>query len=176
MALFLRGQRCRLCGQPMLEGPVFGTWGVWLPNHDPLWKFCDGSMHWDCYASWPHRQRFASTYFHFWVEAEATNAFWHRAFLDDEVLVTVNPFEPVNAAWVHLKDTGSRIDVKLKNWVAWLGGTGGQQSPGPRCGGTTCQAGAARESPHRRAIARFNRPAPQNASCGAISGSRKGEA
>jgi len=104
----------------MLEGPVFGTWGVWLPNHDPLWKFCDGSMHWDCYASWPHRQRFASTYFHFWVEAEATNAFWHRAFLDDEVLVTVNPFEPVNAAWVHLKDTGSRIDVKLKNWVAWL--------------------------------------------------------
>ena len=120
MALFSRGQRCPLCDEPILEGPVFGTWGVWLPTDDPLWKFCDGAMHWDCYASWQHRKRFASTYFQFWVDAEGTNPFWHRAYLDENVLVTVNSLVPINAAWVHLKDAGSRIDVKLESWEAWL--------------------------------------------------------
>jgi hypothetical protein len=120
MAIFCHGQRCLLCDQPITEGEVFGTWGVWLPTNDPLWKFCDGVMHWNCYASWPHRKRFASTYFEFWVRSEEQNAFWHRAYLDDEFLVTVNPFAPVEAAWVHLKDTGSRLNVNFKNWEAWL--------------------------------------------------------
>ena len=114
MALFFTGQKCPLCEQPINEGPKFGTWGVWLPSHDPLLRYCDGVMHWDCYAEWPHRQRFASTYFQFWVNSEEENVFWHRAYLDDDVLVTVNPFEPIRSSWVHLKETGSRIDVKLK--------------------------------------------------------------
>lgn len=104
----------------MTGGAVFGTWGVWLPASDPLWKYCDAAIHWECYATWPNRKRFASTYFEFWVKEEENDPFWHRAYLTDDVLVTINPSEPIKSAWVHLKETGERISVKLGEWEQWL--------------------------------------------------------
>lgn len=119
--MFFYGQQCPICEQPITQGQsFFGSWGVWLPEGDPLLRFCDAAMHWDCYAAWPHRERFASSYFQFWVNDEKRNVHWHRAFLDGDVLVTVNPWEPVRSAWVHLRATGSRIDVKLDDWAKWL--------------------------------------------------------
>lgn len=119
--MFIYGLKCPLCEQPIKAGEaVFTTWGVWLRPDDPLAHCCDGGIHWECYAKWPHRRRFAETYFNFWVEGERSDVFWHRAFLDDQMLVTVNPAKPVESAWVVLKSTGSRISVKLSNWETWL--------------------------------------------------------
>lgn len=90
--MFITGQPCPFCDEPITQTqPVFSTWGVWLPQDDPLWRFCDAAMHWACYAEWPHRERFASTYFQFWVDAEQDDPFWHRAYLDHGVLVTARP-------------------------------------------------------------------------------------
>lgn len=99
---------------------LFSTWGVWLEERDPLASFCDGSMHWECYGAWPERAAFAAGYFEFWVENERHSLFWNKAYLDEGVLVTVNPSAPVESAWVYLKETGSRISVKLEEWDRWV--------------------------------------------------------
>jgi len=121
MALFVEGMECPLCGKPMLSNQaIFGTWGLWLPMDDPLVLFCDACMHWDCYADWPYRPRFAKSYIDFWVEEEKNNPLWSRAFLDEHTFVKVNPHAPFERIWVHLYDTGSRFDVSLDDWELWL--------------------------------------------------------
>jgi hypothetical protein len=121
MALLFAGMKCPLCGEPMdSEQPLFATWGVWLPESDALSRYCDAAMHWECYARWPERPSFARSYFEFWVQAEGGNPYWWRAFLDDNVFVTVNPAPSIESAWVHLAETGSRYDVRLVDWVGWL--------------------------------------------------------
>jgi hypothetical protein len=121
MALLLPGMPCPLCKQPMDSGQsLFSTWGVWLPKEDPLWRFCDATLHWSCYAAWPDRGRFARSYFEFWVAHEPQNPFWHRVHLDERVYAEVNPDPLVASVWVVLAETGSRISVKLSNWASWL--------------------------------------------------------
>ena len=121
MALFREGMACPLCKEPMQRRQsLFGTWGVWLPSSDPLHRYCDAYMHWECYATWKYRGRFARSYFEFWIEHEKTSPYWTRAYLDNFVLVTVNPITSVSAAWVHLADTGSRSYVLLTEWERWL--------------------------------------------------------
>lgn len=122
MALLLGGMKCSICGETLRDGePIFGTWGTWLPDTDPLFPFCDAALHWSCYATWPHRERFASTYFDFWVGSERQDLWWHRAYFDGDVLVTVNPVEPVRSAWIHLRPTGTRTSVRLTDWAGWVG-------------------------------------------------------
>src|SRR5262245_45575515 len=103
MALFFDGARCGLCLKPMNKGEaLFATSGVWLPPEDILHNFCDAAMHWDCYATWRHRARFAHCYFELWKEAESSNPCWYRCYLDAKTLVTVNPSEPISSACMHL--------------------------------------------------------------------------
>jgi hypothetical protein len=121
MALFRDGVACPLCGEPMQSSQkLFGTWGIWLPREDPLVRFCDACMHWDCYADWPERARFARSYIDFLVEDEKSNSLWSRAYLDENVFVKVNPHAPFELVWIHLYDTGSRYDVSLNDWESWL--------------------------------------------------------
>jgi hypothetical protein len=121
VGLFCEGMPCPLCNEPMLQRqPLFGTWGVWLPQNDPLEAYCDAVMHWECYATWEHRSSFARSYFDFWVEGRHQNPHWRPAYFDDTVLVTVNPSPPIEAAWVHLAATGTRHNPKLDDWAAWL--------------------------------------------------------
>ena len=112
---------CSICGKGFVKGErVFGRGCVWLPESVPLCGLCDGAMHADCYGEWPHRERFAASYFKCWVENERRDVHWHRAYFDDEVLVTVNPFPPIESTWVHLRATGDRISVKVEEWQEWL--------------------------------------------------------
>ncbi len=121
MALFRNGMSCPICRKPMSSNdPLFSTWGVWLPASDALHGFCDACMHWSCYADWPFRARFARTYVDFWVEHEESDPFWHRVFLDDACLVTVNPELDAGSAWVCLYETGTRVSVGLSEWEQWL--------------------------------------------------------
>ena len=121
MALFFDGMPCALCGTPIrARDSRFGTWGVWLKPSDHLSRYCDACIHWDCYANWNERERFGRSYCQFWIEEERTNPYWTRAYLDDDVFVTVNPHVPILAATIHLALTGSRFQVELAGWESWL--------------------------------------------------------
>jgi hypothetical protein len=77
-------------------------------------------MHWACYATWEHRERFAQAYVQMWVENEKKNTQWARVFLNDFSFITINPNPPVNAAHIHLFRTGSRIEIPLQEWGKWM--------------------------------------------------------
>jgi hypothetical protein len=122
MALFMPGHsKCPICGKVLTEQDErFGTWGVFAVPPD-LFRFCDAVMHWSCYADWPRRPEFAKAYFDFWVGNEPHNRHWAKAYLDDQVFVTVNPFlgESGEAELV-LAATGSRVRVRMEEWERWL--------------------------------------------------------
>jgi hypothetical protein len=127
MPLFFYGQKCPLCGAPMTEeGRIFSTWGVFFPDDDPIWRYCDAPLHWDCYAAWPERARFAGGYFAMWIEGSKHNQCWGTLLLDDDVLVTVNPGTAVGEVCLVLAATGTRYFVKLADWPAFA--TSGPES------------------------------------------------
>ncbi|MBI3861184.1 MAG: hypothetical protein HY290_04745 [Planctomycetia bacterium] len=120
MALITNNSCCAICCQQLGTSPIFGTWGVFLPQDDPLVRFCDAPIHWSCYANWSERERFARAYFAFWIEHEKTNPYWARIFVDDEVFVTIGP--AVSEVSIRLAATGSDIRVPQAEWECWLEG------------------------------------------------------
>jgi len=117
VALFFAGQKCRLCDAPMSHDErLFATWGVFFPREDPLWPLCDAPLHWDCYAAWPERPRFARAYFSMWMSASKQNPHWGTLLADDDVLVTLNPSPAIGKVQVVLAATGTRYFVKLADW------------------------------------------------------------
>jgi hypothetical protein len=79
MALISKETTCPLC-EELISGPVFSTSGIFFPPTDPLWRYCDAAMHWACYATWEHRERFAREYVQMWIENEKHNPYWARVF------------------------------------------------------------------------------------------------
>ncbi|HZE97057.1 MAG TPA: hypothetical protein VE981_08515 [Planctomycetota bacterium] len=119
-ALRFQGQKCRLCDQGLdRTKPEFATSGVFLPKEDPLWQYCDAILHFDCYAPWKDRPRFARAYFQMWVEAETTSGYWGKAYLDEAHLVTVNKHPPEESVRVVLARWGIVYSVKLADWERW---------------------------------------------------------
>jgi hypothetical protein len=48
MALIFSGSCCAIC-QEALGGRVYlATSGVFFEEDDPLFRFCDAPLHWDC--------------------------------------------------------------------------------------------------------------------------------
>lgn len=120
MAMIGANSTCALCKGSLPKGKsIFATSGVFYVP-DGLMRYCDAPMHWDCYAQWPHRKVFAEAYLQMWVEVEEENSFWSKVWLDDDMLVTVNPHEPIEEVCVRLAQTGSDISVSLADWSMWL--------------------------------------------------------
>jgi hypothetical protein len=122
MGFFISGvSECPLCGRVLDEqDELFGTWGVFTADWE-LFPYCDATMHWSCYADWPRREAFAREYFDFWVEEEKTSRCWAKAYLDERVLMTVNPFHGRHSqAILVLARTGMRISVNMAEWERWL--------------------------------------------------------
>ncbi len=112
---------CGLCGAAVdLLKPFFRTTGVFLPAQDPLIRFCNAPLHWECYARWPERPRFAKRYVEAWAKANRKNPFWWTVCRDERVYVAVNPVKPVEEASVRLCAVGSDIRVPLPRWTEWL--------------------------------------------------------
>lgn len=118
MALF-SGQKCTLCGVTMgdsdqlfANGPCFGIGSLALLN--------DSVVHWDCYAKWRHRARFARRLFGHCRRTSGCDSYWGVALADDHVLVTVNPDERVSEIDVMQADTGSSLRIALTEWKDWL--------------------------------------------------------
>ena len=112
---------CLICGEALAnDQQLFGTWGVFSVPAG-LECFCDAVIHWSCYANWPHRAEFAKAYFDFWVDEEKHNRCWAKAFHDEQVFMTVNPFiAEAGEAILVLASTGSRLRVEMDEWQTWL--------------------------------------------------------
>jgi hypothetical protein len=122
MALLMPGRsECPICRRTISEEDErFGTWGVFKVAPD-LIDYCDAVMHWSCYAPWPRRREFARAYFNFWIGNEPSNRYWAKAYLDERVLVTVNPFiSDGGEVELVLAETGSRLRVRAAEWEQWL--------------------------------------------------------
>jgi hypothetical protein len=122
MALFFDDMECMLCGKPMhSEDRLFGT-TAFLDADDDLWQFSDAVLHWDCYAKWEHRPRFARKYFDDKGGWGQNNPYWGTAYEDDEVRITINPDPLVAQVDVMLAATGSQTRIPVRDWEDWLGG------------------------------------------------------
>jgi len=121
MALIFAGSKCALCGALLGSGtPLFATSGVFVDPSDPLFRFCDAGMHWDCYARWSDRSRFARAYFDSWIVNAKHNPFWGTVYESERVLVTVNPRAPVEKFSLVIAATGTHHFVKLGDWGDFL--------------------------------------------------------
>jgi hypothetical protein len=119
MALFY-GQHCPLCGTKMKEkDQLFGTSHFLEPDND-LYIYSDAVMHWDCYAQWEHRERFAQMYFDSVKKSRSQNPYWGVAYSDKYVLVITNPTKYVSEVHIALASTGSILCVPLAEWEDWL--------------------------------------------------------
>lgn len=115
MAIVYEGIRCPLCDHAIaLDEPFFATSGVFLPPSDSAVAMCDAALHWDCYAKWPERPRFARAYFE--RRSFASNPYWVVVLSDDEVQAAVGN-ERIR---IQLAATGSLADVTLEEWDAWI--------------------------------------------------------
>ena len=121
MALISPWSRCAICGEPLGDRDYLATSGVFFDEGDPLWRFCDAPLHWDCYEDWPERPRFARQYLESHVEFLAENPYWGLALVTDVFALTVRKNEPA-VARLWLVETGTEVEVPLADWSAWLWG------------------------------------------------------
>ncbi len=113
MALIFPGSRCALCRRTLVPGEsFFATSGVAFPPSDPLFPACDAPIHWDCYAEWPERRRFARGYF----RSFASNPYWVVVLSDDDVEAAIGD----EVIRIHLAEIGGGEHVALGDWDAWI--------------------------------------------------------
>ena len=63
MALIIDGMTCPICDQPLdIDGPLVATSHFIADPSDPLWRFSDAAMHYDCFQRREHRQEFVDKY------------------------------------------------------------------------------------------------------------------
>jgi hypothetical protein len=63
MALIYEGMACAICEQPLdIAGPLVATTHFIDDECDPLWRFSDAAMHYDCFQTWEHREAFVKKY------------------------------------------------------------------------------------------------------------------
>lgn len=121
IAAFRRFPACPLC-----EGPITEEDAAYaarpFPLEADLYRYVKVPIHWDCFARWEQRPRFASQYFAANVRSAGDNRFWGVARCDERVLVTVNPAEFVKQIDVLLAETASSFRVHLDDWQDWLAG------------------------------------------------------
>jgi hypothetical protein len=124
MALVLRGKdggyvtKCAICGEALTE-PFFATSHFIGDQSHDLWRFSDACMHWDCYATWPHQQRFADLFFQSRC-ARAENKYWSLLWKSADVLVTYGI--AVDEISVVPRKSASDMRVDRGVWREWLGG------------------------------------------------------
>jgi hypothetical protein len=118
MALISSTSRCAICNELLGERPYLATSGVFFPEDDPLYPYCDAPLHWDCYEVWDHRSRFARQHVASCVESDLDNEYWGNALLTDRLYVSVRKKEP-GIAVVWLFEIGTDFRVPLTQWSAW---------------------------------------------------------
>jgi hypothetical protein len=63
MALIYDGMPCAICKQPLdINHPRVATSHFIGDPSDPLWRFSDAAMHYECFQTWEHRHKFVAKY------------------------------------------------------------------------------------------------------------------
>lgn len=63
MALIFDGMPCAICDQPLHEDhPMVATSHFIADETDPLLRFSDAAMHYECFQRWEHRHEFVAKY------------------------------------------------------------------------------------------------------------------
>ena len=114
-------QPCAICGGVLNEeDKTFGTWGL-SRAPGPLHVLRREHALVLLRQLAPAQKEFTRAYFDSSVEQESTNQFWAKAYLDDRVLMTVNPFnEESGEADLVLARTGYIVRVDLAEWEHWF--------------------------------------------------------
>lgn len=122
MALLMLGHStCAICDKVLVEeDDIFGTSGVFLPASDRLHEMCDACMHWECYAGWKYRRRFARAYVNARVQSTDSNPHWGRAYLDENLFISLNPELKNEGLSIVPVETGSDIRINLTDWSSFL--------------------------------------------------------
>jgi hypothetical protein len=121
VAAFARLPTCPLCNGIIEEGTPTHYARPFVMDAD-FFALVQRPIHWDCYARWERRPRFARQYFGANVAAMTHNQFWGVARCDDRVLLTINPGGYVREIEVLLAETGSAFRVPMDDWQDWLDG------------------------------------------------------
>jgi hypothetical protein len=63
MALMFDGMACAICERPLDTKCAFVASSAFIDEpSDPLWRFSDAAMHYDCFQRWEHRREFVNKY------------------------------------------------------------------------------------------------------------------
>ncbi|HKE20247.1 MAG TPA: hypothetical protein VKB80_35480 [Kofleriaceae bacterium] len=122
--------QCAICREVLSSGhDLFAATKLSLPPSDPLLAYLEAAMHWDCYASWRHRRRFARAAAEAYVPdpGKETTPYHASVWADDDVRVSVAPewvrddgTRSGGAACVALTEVGTFLEVDLRNWRRWV--------------------------------------------------------
>ena len=127
MALLLQNEdgtyatKCAICDRPLAK-PIFGTSHFIDDESDPLWRFSDAGMHWDCYANWELQRQFAERYFESATQTEFTNPYWPMLFKNANIALRANLDKIIYSADVDLRMIGPGPRVDLNEWESWING------------------------------------------------------
>jgi len=117
MAIVVSGVLCPICNKPIDVGKDFFATTAFLEANDPLYRFSDAAMHWECYLTWNQRSNFASCYAEVIEKEETSNPFWHRLLLSDELFVRYGEIGEVDILLLKL---AAHVRVKAHNVAVWL--------------------------------------------------------
>lgn len=62
MALIFKESKCSICGQLLGGRRYVATTHFITEPTDPLWRYSDSGMHYDCFQKWIHREEFVRRY------------------------------------------------------------------------------------------------------------------
>lgn len=111
---------CPICSEP-LSKPVFATSHFIADEANPLWRFSDAGMHWECYAHWPERESFARQYFDTVTKYELTNPYWPTVLRHPDVVVRAN-LDTMQCLDIDVRSIGPAPRVDASDWTAFLRG------------------------------------------------------
>ena len=114
-------RQCHLCQE--FFGPdavVFRTVGGSFPEGDPCHGFYYVDLHWDCYARWPHQERFAAVLFAGACQRAEMTPHWGISVRTEQVLITINPHQYAERIDVDVARTGASYVLRPPAWSSWL--------------------------------------------------------
>jgi hypothetical protein len=114
-------RQCHLCQQLFLPGDaIFRTPGEVFPEGDPCHGFYFVDLHWECFARWPHQERFAATLFARACSHAQDNPSWGIGACTEHALLTINVNQHAGYLEVVIARTGARYRINLEEWSRWL--------------------------------------------------------
>ena len=115
MARIFENSTCAICEHLLKDDDQewFGTSGVFFEPHDPLEPYCDAPIHWNCYETWPYRERFAATHF------ESLIMIW-AVLADRDNGYALNISKRENEIGINPIEIGIPVNLELSSYDHWI--------------------------------------------------------